>query len=130
MKKKRKKLKIKNLILFFLLLILILTTITIMFNFFKNKDVKNVKNKNEVIEEKKEEYEASLIMVGDALINNNLYNDANKQANYNGYNFKPYIEYIKEEVSNYDIAYYNQETILGGTNIGLSSYPSFNSPQE
>ena len=68
-----------------------------------------------------------MIMVGDALIHDRLYNDA-----YNGttYDFKPYLKYIKEVVSSYDIAYYNQETILGGTEIGLSSYPSFNSPQE
>ena len=42
----------------------------------------------------------------------------------------PEIEFIKEKVSSYDIAYYNQETILGGTAIGLSDYPTFNSPQE
>ena len=45
-----------------------------------------------------EEYTADLIMVGDALVHNSLYNDANKLANYNGYNFKPHIELIKEEV--------------------------------
>ena len=39
-------------------------------------------------------------------------------------------ENIKEEVSKFDIAYYNQETILGGSSLGVSSYPSFNSPQE
>ena len=38
--------------------------------------------------------------------------------------------YLKEIVSNYDLAYYNQETILGGSEIGLSSYPAFNSPYE
>ena len=30
----------------------------------------------------------------------------------------------------FDIAYYNQETILGGASLGYSSYPLFNSPQE
>lgn len=76
------------------------------------------------------EYTASLVMVGDALVHNSLYNDANRLANYNGYDFKPHIELIKEEVLKYDIAYYNQETILGGSSIGLSSYPAFNSPHE
>ena len=37
-------------------------------------------------------------------------------------------EYIKEGII--DIKYYNQETILGGTELGLSSYPRFNSPYE
>ena len=40
------------------------------------------------------------------------------------------MEYIKPIVSKYDLAYYNQETILGGSDIGVSSYPSFNSPYE
>ena len=129
MKKRRKKLKIKNILLFLLLLIFIPTSITIIsININKNK---NIELKEEPIEKTKiKEYTASLIMVGDALVHNSLYNDAAKNLNYNGYDFKPHIELIKEEVSKYDIAYYNQETILGGTSIGLSSYPSFNSPQE
>ena len=36
---------------------------------------------------------------------------------------------MKPIVSKYDIAYYNQETILGGDNLGISSYPRFNTPQ-
>ena len=39
-------------------------------------------------------------------------------------------ELIKPIVSNYDIAYYNQETILGGKELGVADYPTFNSPQE
>lgn len=127
MRKRRVKLKIKNIVIFLLLLILIPIAITTTLNFLSEEP-----QKNNTIEEKTqiEEYEANLIMVGDALVHNDLYNDANRLANYNGYNFKPHIELIKEEVTNYDIAYYNQETILGGTSIGLSSYPAFNSPQE
>ena len=87
-------------------------------------------------EPKKEEklppkvYTANLVMVGDALIHSSVYNDANRLANWNGYNFKPQIELIKEKTKDYDLAYYNQETILGGTSLGLSDYPTFNSPQE
>lgn len=126
MKKRRTKLKIKNILLFLLSIIFIPTSLT--FGFSKiNKNLEEEKIKEEL---KSKEYTASLVMVGDALVHNSLYNDANRLANYNGYDFKPQIELIKEEVSKYDIAYYNQETILGGTSIGLSSYPSFNSPQE
>jgi len=131
MKRKKRKLKIKNILLFILLLILIPTSVTFAFhNLNKTKTNENDVNSAPNKEPEIEEYEASLIMVGDALVNNNLYNDANRLANYSGYDFKPHIELIKEETQNYDIAYYNQETILGGTSIGLSSYPSFNSPQE
>ena len=69
----------------------------------------------------------SLIMVGDALLHGSVYRDAYK----NGvYNFDSQLEYIKPIVQNYDLAFYNQESILGGTELGLSDYPTFNSPWE
>ena len=40
------------------------------------------------------------------------------------------FKHIKEITKNYDLAYYNQETILGGVELGLSTYPLFNSPYE
>ena len=100
-------------------------------NIDKDKDKNNIvdKDKNKV-EVKEENYEASLIAVGDNLIHSSVFKDANKHANYNGYDFKPMITYIKDIVSNYDIGYFNQETILGGTELGLSDYPTFNSPYE
>lgn len=131
MKKKiKRKLKIKNILILILILILVPTIITIG---LKHKQKQNNIIKEEHFQEeisKIKEYTANLIMVGDALVHESLYKDANKQANYNGYDFKPYLELIKEKVSKHDLAYYNQETILGGTSIGLSSYPAFNSPQE
>ena len=81
-------------------------------------------------EEKEKVYTASVITAGDNLIHSSLYQDANKNANYSGYDFKPMYELIKPIVSNYDIKYYNQETILGGTELGLNDYPTFNSPYE
>lgn len=88
-------------------------------------------NKKDIVEEIPiENYEASLIAVGDNLIHSSIYNDANRHANYQGYDFKPMLTYIKDVVTKYDIAYYNQETILGGTDLGLSDYPTFNSPYE
>ena len=72
----------------------------------------------------------SLVMVGDNLIHSSVYRDAQRLAGGSGYDFKPIIEYIKEKVQNYDLAYYNQETVLGGTELGVSDYPTFNSPQE
>lgn len=95
-----------------------------------HKETTSNKTDNNKIEEKEKHYELSLIAVGDNLIHGSVYRDANKHANYNGYDFKPMITNIKEIVSNYDIAYYNQETILGGTELGLSDYPTFNSPYE
>lgn len=93
----------------------------------ENKVEKKVKEP--VVEKKKvENYQAKIFMVGDALIHWGVYNDA-KQSD-GSYDFKPMLEAIKPISSKYDIAYYNQETILGGASLGYSSYPLFNSPQE
>ena len=70
---------------------------------------------------------ASIIMVGDALMHMGV-NSAYKTSK--GYDFRGMFKYIKPIVQEYDLAYYNQETPLGGTSLGLSGYPQFNSPQE
>lgn len=127
-RKRKRKLKKKVKITLIILLIIGLSIYPI----YKitHKETTSNKTDNNKIEEKEKHYELSLIAVGDNLIHGSVYRDANKHANYNGYDFKPMITNIKEIVSNYDIAYYNQETILGGTELGLSDYPTFNSPYE
>ena len=95
-------------------------------------------NKEEPREEKKETVEVkkepevktsklSLVMVGDALLHSSVYKDGYKDG---VYNFTSQLEYIKPIIQDYDLAFYNQESILGGTELGLSDYPTFNSPWE
>lgn len=80
-----------------------------------------------ILEDPIKHYSFSMIMGGDALIHSAVYSD----AYHNGkYDFTGMLEYIKPIVQEYDLAYYNQETILGGKELGLSTYPSFNSPYE
>ncbi len=131
MTKKRKRRKLKKgfkifLVIFSITLISIISYIIIK----PNKDNKTISKPNIINKNEDKHYEASLIAVGDYLIHSSVYKDANRLANGDGYDFKPMISYIKEIVSNYDIAYYNQETILGGSELGLSDYPTFNSPYE
>ncbi len=132
-KRKRKRIKFKKTFKIILILIIFIPLLAGSY-FYYDKYIKTenvpTKPKTPKIENKTEHYEASLIAVGDYLIHSSVYRNANRLANYNGYDFKPMISYIKEIASNYDIAYYNQETILGGTEIGLSDYPMFNSPYE
>ncbi len=73
-------------------------------------------------------YTVSLIAAGDTVIHNDVMNYA-KQAD-GTYDFNPYMTEITDLVHSYDIAYYNQETVFGGKEIGYSSYPRFNSPSE
>lgn len=99
----------------------------------------NVKTEEKKKEEVKKEpvvktYKASLFAVGDALIHNGVYIDANtykKDSNgYYIYDFHKMFTDIADIVKDYDLAFYNQETIIGGKNLGLSNYPCFNSPDE
>lgn len=69
----------------------------------------------------------TLAAIGDILIHGTVYNDANTGA---GYDFKPMIANVKDLLESPDLTIANQETIVGGTEIGLSTYPSFNSPFE
>lgn len=71
--------------------------------------------------------EISIAAIGDMLIHNSVYNDAKKE---HGYDFKPMMERVKPYLSNATISIANQETMIGGEELGLSSYPAFNSPKE
>lgn len=131
MKKKRKRRKLKKGFKIFLIILSITILITIAYIIIKpNKNNQTITKPNITKKTEDKHYEATLVAVGDNLIHSSVYKDANRLANGNGYDFKPMITYIKEIVSTYDIAYYNQETILGGTELGLADYPTFNSPYE
>lgn len=126
----------KKVLIIITIILLIVVGVLIGYKVLDKKDVESNSLTQENLvtpekEEKKEEvYTASMIMVGDNLIHSSIYKEANRNANGNGYDFKPMLEYIKPIVSKYDIKYYNQETILGGAEIGVSDYPTFNSPYE
>lgn len=118
----------KKLVFVILLIILLIGGIYL---YTKNNQQENPKQlKKETEEVKKEEPKTSklsLVMVGDALLHSSLYKDGYKNGKYD---FSSQLEYIKPIIQNYDLAFYNQESILGGTELGLSDYPTFNSPQE
>lgn len=123
--KRRRKINKKKVILFiFIIIILVIGSIFIVSKLF-DKEV--VPSGNSVDNTKEENYSIKLLMVGDNLINDKIYNTMKTNDTYD---FKPIYTYIKEINKDYDLAYYNQETILGGSSIGVSSYPAFNSPYE
>ncbi|WP_409341257.1 CapA family protein [Paenibacillus sp. MBLB4367] len=66
--------------------------------------------------------------IGDILIHNTVYQDASKPDG--SYDFKPMLKEVKDLLERSDIAIANQETVIGGSELGLSSYPLFNSPHE
>ncbi len=66
--------------------------------------------------------------IGDILIHNSVYEDA--QIGNGQYNFSKMFEKVKPFLQSADITIANSESIIGGQDIGLSSYPQFNSPYE
>ncbi|MFI8687191.1 CapA family protein [Rossellomorea sp. NPDC077527] len=70
---------------------------------------------------------ASLAAIGDILIHDTVYKDAKNQS---GYNFTPMFSPVKEMLSSPDFLIANQESTPGGVELGVSSYPLFNSPKE
>lgn len=69
----------------------------------------------------------SLVAVGDSLIHKTIYEAA---KNDQSFDFSPMLKEIKPYIKSFDLAFINQETILGGEELGLSTYPCFNSPFE
>ena len=122
-----KRSKFYILVLILVIILSVLCYLIVKDDLFKEEKPKEIKETKEVKKEKVKEEKLSLVMVGDALLHSSLYNDAYQNGTYN---FSPQLELIKPIVQNYDLAFYNQESILGGTSLGLSSYPTFNSPQE
>ena len=76
-----------------------------------------------------EDIRVSFLAVGDNLIHGAIYLDPyHKSAK--GYDFCSVYDPIKPYLKDIDIKNINQETVLGGVELGLSHYPMFNGPQE
>ena len=129
---KAKKRKLKKLPIFILILIILLVVVGILFILKHTKNStndKNVGNKQEpAVETKDETKKMSLVAVGDCLIHGAVYMDA--KTGTDTYDFSDMISLVKPMIENYDLKYYDQETIIGGKNLGVSHYPRFNSPDE
>jgi poly-gamma-glutamate synthesis protein (capsule biosynthesis protein) len=66
--------------------------------------------------------------VGDILLHNRVYEDAVKPDG--TYDFNKMFLQVKDLMHHSEIVVANQESITGGKQLGLASYPKFNSPHE
>ncbi len=69
-----------------------------------------------------------LIMVGDILAHEGVYNSGFYPDG--TVNYDHIFAQVKDDIQAADIAIVNQEVVLGGIELGLSGYPCFNSPTE
>jgi poly-gamma-glutamate synthesis protein (capsule biosynthesis protein) len=109
--------------------IVLLSLLVVFIIYYKDKNEDSVIEEEFTYEaEESKEKRMSIVAVGDALIHGAVYMDA---ATGNGnYDFSSMFSEIETLIKDYDLKYYNQETIIGGKNLGVSHYPRFNSPDE
>lgn len=70
----------------------------------------------------------SIIMVGDILLHSAVAQSG--MQNDGTYNFDALFTQTASEIQEADLALVNQEVIIGGTQLGITGYPSFNAPYE
>ncbi len=128
---KKKKLNYSLTGLIIVAVIMIITTIVVCIG-GTSKDEPSAKS-NVSEEEKSQKDSVSTLkmsIAGDYIIYSTIWKGANEAAGGNGYDFSGMVSNLKKYTKDCDLNYYNQETNLGGTEMGLSDYPLFISPQE
>ena len=114
---------------FFLIIIVVLTSC--LGNEPEEKQAQTVSDKevHQIMKERvdwlPETYELTIAAIGDILIHGRVYNYARTGS---GFDFMPMVENVKDYIIDADVATANQETMIGGEEHGLSTYPRFNSP--
>ena len=79
------------------------------------------------IETREESYYLSIIAAGDNIIHDPILKAAYKDGKYD---FFSIYDHVKPYILPADIAFVNQETILGNSELGYSGYPLFSTPAE
>lgn len=112
----------------FIILICVVVALYLGLNIFvrKNQEVDVGVEPKPFKTQEVERYSLDLFMVGDALLHGAVNYAASTDE---GYDYSGMLDSLLPILSGYDLKYYNQETILGGDDLGISSYPRFNTPQ-
>ncbi|PAF35766.1 hypothetical protein CHH58_14335 [Terribacillus saccharophilus] len=69
----------------------------------------------------------SVTAIGDVLLHSSIYTNAKTKT---GYDFDPIFQDVKPYLDSTTLTVGNQESIMGGEALGVSTYPTFNSPDE
>lgn len=88
-----------------------------------------IEEQEEIIEETtRQETTITIGAIGDVLLHERVYVHAEVEEGV--YDFMPMLEKVRHLLEGPDFLMANMESIPGGVEIGLSTYPAFNSPQE
>jgi len=128
MAKLKRKAK-RQLILIFALIILLFGFVGI--KFFNNQSYGSTDSDIKIPikeEDPIKTYTAKLIATGDGLVHSTVYKAAYNSLT-SSYDFSDMLTYTKEKLKDYDIKYYNQETIFDDEE-SYGGYPRFNTPSD
>ncbi|MCR5673409.1 MAG: CapA family protein [Lachnospiraceae bacterium] len=75
-----------------------------------------------------EDDEFEIIMVGDILLHDGIEKCARREDG--SYDFTEIFRHTKDTISSADLAIVNEEVIIGGEELRVTGYPSFNAPYE
>ncbi|MBE6156277.1 MAG: CapA family protein [Firmicutes bacterium] len=117
-------------------ILLILVLIVLLLGFFGSKYIfnnSNTSSPSNFEEHSKPEdpiktYTAKLIATGDGLVHSTVYKAAYDNST-ESYDFSGMLTYTKNKLKDYDIKYYNQETVFDDTEA-YGGYPRFNTPSD
>lgn len=90
--------------------------------------VKEPQTDSDDLPEESEEDEQTVVSfygVGDNLIHEQIFDYAQVDDTFD---FKPIYKNIEDQISTADLSFINQESIIGGDELGFSGYPAFNTP--
>ncbi len=126
---KKRKTKKWPFLMLFILIVLIFGALYFFKGYFE-KNNKPVDEKPETVEKEKE-YNASITFAGGVLINSYMWNYTKGTE---GYNFDSVFETTNDIMKKSDINFYFQNSVLGGSELGISGYSAnkylYNSPTE
>ena len=78
--------------------------------------------------EKEDDQSFTIIMVGDILLHDGIEKCAKQEDG--SYDFSEIFRHTKDEIASADLAIVNEEVIIGGEELRVTGYPSFNAPYE
>ncbi len=128
---RRQKRSKRPFILLLSLIIMIFGSLYLFKGFFKkdngtNDNNDNDNNNNNIVENVKER-SITFTLAGNVLLNAEMWYDTASDGQYN-------FEYVFEDINNImkksNVNFYTQQGILGGKDLGLTSYTNFNTPYD
>ena len=124
MKKRRLKKNVKVVLVLFIIIVIgiLLLYLNGIINNKNNKELNKEEKSTTTITtttKKEEPKELSMVMVGDCLIHRFVYTDA--KNNDGTYSFSKMFTEVEDLIKGHDLAFYNQESNIGGKELGLSA---------